>query len=696
MKYFCLPNLHYNDVEVRESIWKLDPAPVFGNKDRFREWCNDKETRHCFYSAVEALTPSLRVSVANPAHLMHGLICDYDSKISNEDIAVIPSNGNPARLPTWVSTTHSGGKRLVFEFEEPILVDNAELFDRFIRLLAKDLKLQKLLAGLDETSFKRAQYYELGDEWKPIPQGKTISAEHLSLLLFEAAGQRQLKTEGTQIPIEAVAAEVERQFPGRWPGSFEGGARGPLFWIADGVDRIGCQVGDLGMICYSERAGKSFLHWGEILGQEFVKNYEAERIGSAAQGIWFDGRHYWREALDGGWRHRTKDDMIMWLKGQGVSASAGPKGTASEAEKVLLMAQELRSIKAAAPIVHDNREAVMINGDRYLNISAVKIMEPADRGEPSDFPWLHEFFTKCWDEKHPEQRDYFLAWLQHFYVPCLQGRPQQGQAVIIAGDASRGKTFFNHKILGEIMGGFADSTDFLMGKTNFNKSDSEVSLWAIDDSRGASSWENHAAFSSALKKHVANPQVRCEGKGRDAFTIPWRGRIVLTCNKDKESLNIIPALNATIKDKVDLFMWGKWQAKFLSAGQSEAVVQGELPFFLHWLQNWKAPAYVLNDNPRYHVQAYHHPDMLREAHDSSPSARLAELLEEWRGNMEGDSMWVSATRLRRLLSEDPSARDGLKEFSRNRMAQGLEDIGTEYVLETRRHAGNQEYLIKLR
>jgi hypothetical protein len=702
MKLFALPNLHYNDITVVTEPWKIEPAPNFSDKNAFRTWCNAKDTKHCFYSGVEALTPSNRITVANPPRLMHAFVADYDNNLIGDthEANIIP-NGNPAMLPTWISTTFSGGRRLIWEFEEPMLVDNDELADRFIKLLVKELRAGEVLPGFDQSSMKRSQYFELGSNWRPIEGGQPIPAEKLSLLMFEAASQRQIKTDGTIIPIEHVAKKVEEQFPGRWPGEFVVGARGPLFWLNDGIDRVGCQVGDLGMLCYSERAGKSFLHWGEIFGQQFVRDFEAERIGTAAEGIWFDGRHYWRQSMDGSWAYRSKDDMMMWLRGQGISSTSGAKGTASEAERVLLLAQELRRVRGAAPIVHDNREVVRINGDRYLNISNIQVVQPAEPGDVSRFPWLGEFFEKCWDEEHPEQRDYFLAWLQHFYVSCLEGRPQQGQAVIIAGLASRGKTFFNTRILGTMMGGSADATNFLMGTTNFNTADAEVALWAIDDTKGASSWENHAAFSAALKKHVANPVVRVEGKGRDAFTIPWKGRICLTCNTDKESMNIIPALNATIKDKIMLFKWGTWQAKFLSAGGSEDVVKAELPHFLQWLRNWQPPEHVISDNPRYKVNAYHHPDLLVEAHDGSASGRLMELLDMWRSERprekgEKDAMWMTATVLRKAISADASARDALKEFNRNRMASALEGVSEDYVLDTRRHNGNLEYLIKLR
>jgi hypothetical protein len=380
----------------------------------------------------------------------------------------------------------------------------------------------------------------------------------------------------------------------------------------------------------------------------------------------------------------------MWLRAQGINPRPEAKSYASEADKVLLTVQEHHRVKAAAPIVHDKRQLVMINGETYLNISTKGVIKPAT--ETGDFTWIKNFFDNIWDEPVVAQRDNFFAWLRYAYMNCLEGKPVQGQAIIIAGPPSSGKTFLNHRILGEIFNGFSDATEFLMGRTNFNKDNSEVYLWAIDDTKGAASWENHAAFSAAIKKHVANPQVRCEGKGKNAFTIPWKGRIVITCNTDKESLNIIPHLNLTIKDKLSLFMWNGWKAPFEQGGKSEAAVLRELPYFLQWLVTWSPPKSVLSDNPRYVVNSYHHPSMLKEAFWGSAASRLQEEIElyiESGYDKKGGKLWVTPARLRKLLQENKSSADVLREFGRNRMPAALQELDYK----TRQNGTSTQYLV---
>src|SRR5437868_6564380 len=270
-------------------------------------------TEHLFYSCVEGQVPSLRVTDSNPPRKLWGFVVDYDC-YKNVDDSTIVKNAAPGLLATLVSRTFSGGRRLVFEFAAPVLIDNEEIANRFVTLLRKELRLDALLPGLDEASFKLTQYWELGQNWQRIPGSEPISRNLLGLIFYRAAAKKPVRGDGPEIPLEAVAEEVERRWPGRWPGSFVEGARGPLFWIDDGIDREGCQVGQYGIICYSDRAGKSFLSWSAILGQKFVREFEAERIGAATTDIWFDSKAYWARLANREWAPNTKDDIAADLQ----------------------------------------------------------------------------------------------------------------------------------------------------------------------------------------------------------------------------------------------------------------------------------------------------------------------------------------------------------------------------------------------
>jgi hypothetical protein len=706
VKYFGLKNLSSTEAEETNPItWGPHPGYPDGTKQEYRDWCGHPQTNHMFYSGVEGLNPGLRLTVQNPPHLMHGWVIDYDSKFIDPDkIAQISQIAPTGLAPMWVGRTYSGGARLVYEFEKPILVDNKELTGTFLKLLAKELKIKDLLPGFDDTSFDiHLQYYEVGRDWHQIKEGAPLKDDFLGLQFFNAAMKRQIRGEGMQIPIEEVAAEVARQFPQRWPGEFRVGARGPLFWIADGIDRVGCQVGDHGIMAYSERAGKSFLTWREVLGAKFVQDYEAERIGAAAAGLWFDGKSYWQER-DERWISSNKDDTSDDLRVGGLSGKVGAKETASEVAKVLTCVRSgEHKVDGAVPFVHCKDDLVVLpNGYRYLNISVARVIQPADEVDVSKFPWIYEWVTKSWDEAEPHQEGFFLAWLKHYYKSALEGNMQPGHAIIIAGDRDRGKTFFARQVIARAMGGGSESGGYLLGETSFNKACAESACWNVDDTLGAATWDKHDDFSNALKKHVANPTVLYHPKFRDAFDLPWKGRIIVTCNTDTKSLEIVPTLDGTIGDKLLLFKMGNWRPKFWGNPSFEQTIWGETPYFLAWLLQYQPPDYTHDaKSSRFgNVLEYHHPDLVRASKEASSQGRIEEMLTEWKpayrgGDKHKKSVWMTCTQLRASLSNVPGFEASLREFGRNRLAQALRSLGPRFVLETRIRDGYREYHLNL-
>jgi hypothetical protein len=209
MKCFAIPNLSSHDVEVVDPTTSDLLAPLHSSKEERRAWQTAVTTQHLFYSACEGLAPSLRVSERNEPYKLHGLVCDYDSKISDAELGGLAKNAAPGLLPTWTSHTFSGGARLVFEFEKPVFVDNPDLADRFLKKLRKELRLKYMLPGLDDKTFSLTQYFELGRDWRRVPDAKPISSDVLGLLFYRAAGKKTIRGEGPSISIEAVAARVE-------------------------------------------------------------------------------------------------------------------------------------------------------------------------------------------------------------------------------------------------------------------------------------------------------------------------------------------------------------------------------------------------------------------------------------------------------------------------------------------------------
>ena len=426
-------------------------------------------------------------------------------------------------------------------------------------------------------------------------------------------------------------------------------------------------------------------------------------IDIASENLYFDGKYFWHRHATQRWEYLSVDSAGRLLRVTYRLSGRRPKNLASQIDLVLRKVENDHRIAAGAPFVHDARDLITYRGEVYLNTSTVKPISPADSGDPAKFPWLHNYFNKIWAEPTEKQRNHYLAWFQHFYGSALNGRMLAGQHVVDAGPTGQGKTCTSRRIVGDALGGYASAANFLKGQTVFNHECARFAVWTMDDEDGTFTWEQRMTFSNSLKSSAANQEVRCEPKFMNAFTIPWFGRVYLTCNVDVRSLHILPDMRGGIADKIMLFRRGDWKPEFLDRDANEQRIKDELPYFLRWLLEWKPPAYVLSNEPRFKINPYHHPSLVGAARASASETRLQEMLHEWRENRASiepnctlTEKWFTVTALRAELSQEPSFRDALREFSRDRMREALEELGTEHVIRTRIHNNTQQYLMNLR
>jgi hypothetical protein len=638
MKAFYLPNMSASDVKpLPVNPWEVTSAPYpVSTKDDYEKWIKNKDTDHCFYTAFEGLNPHHRISLENPARWMHGLVADYDAKLpANFDLNELIGRCNPDALPTAISKTFSGNARIVWEFDRPIAVDCPEMTKAVMKEMARKFKLGKILPGIDECTFRTNQFYEIGYDWALVPGSAAVREDVIGDLLVEAGNKVNWNKVGgtdTEIPIEKIAAEVEARWPGRWPGEFKLGARGPTFWLEDGVDRIGCQVGDHGMVCYTDRAGKAFVTWGELLGNSFVEKFREEVIGKAVMEFYYDGRSYWFKNGSDRWHDARVENLARALRVHGIKTET--KKGASQMDRVIYTIETQRRIDAAVPILFAQDEVVDIGNDRFLNINFRKPVQPASDGSETHWPWIKSWL---WPVFGDEQLPYFLSWFSRFYKGAYECDPVQGQVVVVAGGPSQGKTLLNWRIVGAALGGFADATSYLQGKTSFNKTAAEHPVWSIDDPQKLVDYDSHKMFGEAIKAHVANPRVSYHPKHKDSIEIPWYGRLFMTCNTDPQSLSVLPPMDNAVADKIMLFKFTDHHHPFGTNKENEAIIAAELPHFLRWLLDYSPPGHVVwEENKRFGIRPYHHPEMLHTAQEDNPATKLIEVLDRWAASMRRD------------------------------------------------------------
>lgn len=657
MSYFALPNLasnetyEFNDPSV-ENIKALTTEPQGMDKAARRAWLANPKTKHCVFSLWEGLTPGARINARaeNPPWKLHGIVADYDapspgalSAIKDTVAKILPAG----LMPQWGVTTPSGHHRLVWEFESPL--NAGESGDAFILQtldeLKRLLKLPLLLAGLDEAAYKKpATYYDISGLWERF-NPNPLAASDVQGAFFSAVknvSKAKKPTNSTEIPMDIIFDEINAKFPGRWPVDveFKDGVLGPAVWHPDAKSNASTIYRPWGAYCFSSPV-KLFFPYSEILGKDFTRKFEENRIGAATENIYYvPGFGYYRRFPDGHHRAQPKEDLSMYLAGAcGLNRTRGQGNALSEVESALLHIQQSKVLDGAVPVVYDRRETIEIGGKRLLNLARVRVMEP-DLSTPNPvwgqgFPWIAGWLGSMFAPK--KQLVYLLSWLKLFYSGARDGNLNKGHVIFVVGGRGIGKTLMNETWIPMLMGGGVCASSYFVKGEKFVADLMEVGHWHIDDSEAASDRATHTRFTERVKGLVANGQFEYQPKFVNRQMIPHKGRLMVTLNGDPASLLMIPDLDRNIEDK--LIVFGCPDAtgwSFPGRFHTERTLRTESPHFLNWLVNWAPPKFVVNTNYRWGMRNYIHSAVRHDATVSSFDGDIFGVLELlW----ETDSEW---------------------------------------------------------
>jgi len=649
------------------------------------DW-NNPTVDHCFYSGLEGLIQSARIdSKNNPAVFLHWFVADYDGQIDQHMRDTVLDRCCDFK-PQYLCRTFSGGARLLWKLETPFPLHRNDLTAKFMRHVKKKLKLSKILVGLDAEAFEDpCKYYEAGTDWVHL-SGDVIPSAFIMQWAIESTHNYAWNKLGDPIPIDRVAAEVEKQYPGRWHGEFAVGVRGVRFWDSSADNQTAAVIRESGMQCFT--GSQAFVPWSAILGRQFVTQFEADRVGGAVAEVYFDGREYWTSLPNKQWQAYNKSDIALHLKVERGLSAAVPRGSSySEVDQALHRIQKQQYIACAAPLVHRPKGIVYLNGFRVLNTSSVEMFQPSEdtQVDPSrDFPWLISYFQTLFDPV--EQLDYFYAWLRRWYSSALDGRMLPGQASFFAGVPNTGKTLLSTGILSRIFGGHIDASNFLSGEDNFNSHLFNSAVWAVDDVVPLTDTKTHLRFSALIKKMAANRTFSVREKYRVDKLIEWNGRVVVTCNTDPESIRILPDVDLSNRDKINLFRVAD-RDSFTFPRNVADIIQAELPFFLRWLLNWTPPDNVLGDS-RYGVQTYCEASLFEAARHSSSAYSFLEVLLKFFEGQVSDVWTGSATELLSAMLNDDDGLAGIAaKYTTRQVGRELSKLSSQgyAVTQGRRH-----------
>jgi hypothetical protein len=624
------------------------PAEVMTDKNRFSAWRSKPTSEHLVFTASEGLNAGLRCNKTNPLRRLHGIIADFDALVTDNELATLFDRCPADLRPTWVSRTFSTGARLVWMFEEPIALEVGEMAKEFMRVAYRELRIEKIFAGADEPAFTDLyKLYDVGREWKKLGDYK-LSTNLIHYWMVEASKKTKwAEHKEINIPIEAVAEEVEKVFPGRWEGEFEVGRRGVVFFDPNATNNTAAIVTEAGMICFSSE--QLFWPWSKIFGGSFIRQFQQDKIGGAVSHVWHDGKAYYRRSLNSGaWESMTKEDFGIHLKvAHGIDAGKERGACASELEQALEYVHTRRRVAGLIPQVYCPDEIINSNGQRYLNCAVVKPLLAVDVPQTwgENFPFLANFFDTCFDpapvpavvlagqkpKRSMDAKTIFLAWLQRAYASGVAGKLLKGQAMVLAGGVGKGKTLLSVRMVGALLGGFSDASHYLLSASNFNKEMLEQPLWTIDDGVAANDPQAALRFSETIKSAVANPFFTYRAMYKDGLKVGWDGRVLITCNDDVSSIRIIPNLDDSIIDKIIVLSFAEGVREF--PPNVEEVIARELPYFARWLLDWQPPAEITGAT-RFGINSYIHEGLRVKALHAGGVSDVMELIDLWKKRMK--------------------------------------------------------------
>ncbi len=683
-----LPNLVSTGVEmVCPWTFKSDiPAHVRGkdNKKKRSEWIESLDTQHNVYSGWEGFSPNLRLSSnkddkeSNYPHKLIALVGDYDA-VSTPDEILKGCERLGDYVPNYFERTLSGYSRFVWILERPVLVPSREFAVALLKFLKDRIKPQLLSVGLDEPAWIAPErYYTNSCEWKELaetPLSKSVMDGWVMQVAEKFSFKRARET--VAIPLEIVVEELKKRYPAfEWPGDFVVGAQGPSFWVEGSASPKSALVKAEGIYTFSAHAVKPWWSWKDLLGAQFVEAYETKSLGEAVEGIYYDGKAYWRQNGPGKWCPYNKEDTAAHLHiSRGLSTNK-PKGASSDVDRALEHVRHWAGVIGAAPFVFRPPGIMTLTGDqRVLNTFTRRVVCPAPEpvvwGPTGQMPFLSEYIGGFFDPA--EQLDFFLAWLQRFYQSAHELKIESGQNIFIAGPPGIGKTLLSTQVIAKLVGGHAAAENYLMGKTDFNSQLFETALWTVDDTSANDDLQAHKKFSTIVKRMAANTTFEYHAKFQVPCQVRWQGRVVVTCNTDEESIRIIPDLDVSILDKIMIFRAADRLLNFPPSRELEATIEKELPYLARFILDFKAPQHVVGAS-RFGILSYHEQSLVKVAKHSSRSNSFLEILEDWKKDYfaeHKDDWQGTAYQLLVALHKDAAKAAAIRSLDASRVNQQL-------------------------
>lgn len=286
----------------------------------------------------------------------------------------------------------------------------------------------------------------------------------------------------------------------------------------------------------------------------------------------------------------------------------------------------------------------------------------------------------------------FLCWLHFRRLAVLQCKWIAGQALVLIGPPSCGKSFTQHLITQCLGGNVARPWRFMTGSTQFNSDLVAAEHLAIEDEAPSHDIRTRRAVGCAIKTMLFARDQSAHGKGVNAVTLEPRWALSISINDEPENVQVIPPLDDSLIDKI-MILKCTGVPRCVPEGMTEkdwlaGLLAKELAAMLYDVDAMQVDEEYRD--PRSGVKAFQHPDALEILRSVSPEESLLQLLI---AHVSDDPYWQgSAVELERKLRRED-------EFTVSRLCRSQYAIGTyisrlaksypDRIIRVRKSTGNE-------
>jgi hypothetical protein len=253
-----------------------------------------------------------------------------------------------------------------------------------------------------------------------------------------------------------------------------------------------------------------------------------------------------------------------------------------------------------------------------------------------------------------------VAWLRQGRRNVLAGKRRPLPAAAFVGPRNCGKSLIIELTRLCLGGRVASAFAALSGSTQFNGHTLGAELLVLDDEIASKQHSIRTALAQGIKKQLFAASVSIEAKHRDPIGMRPVQSIIIAVNDEPEHLQVLPAFDDSVADKISLFSCEQASLGGLTdRDEIAAAIQAELPAFCSFLDTTEHPA-ELTDS-RTGAAAWQNPAVLECLQSIAPEERLRELLAQCpaiTGPISSNGFWRgTSAEVERILSENDVTRN---------------------------------------